>query len=130
MPRKNQFPMFSINTEVKNHKNVKPFTYLGSNASLDYEIINRIACQLIFLKFRHRHLDDRDITLGTKIKAYKAVVLNTIMYGSESYIDHILISLIPFIILASRQSSDIFLKKNIVLFTKCNIRSFFSLNLK
>ena len=69
---------------------MKSFTCLGSkvnsNGSLDDEITNRIAkATSAFGKLRHRLWNEREMKLDTKIQVYKAVVLTTLLYGSESW---------------------------------------------
>ena len=84
------FPATPITIDGNNLQYVKKFTYLGSTvnsyASLDDDIINRIAkATQAFGKLRHRLWDERGISLKTKIGVYKAVVLTTLLYGSESW---------------------------------------------
>ena len=83
-------PHTPITINGNNLKYVKTFTYLGStvnsNASLDDEIINRIAkATNAFGKLRHRLWDERGISLITKISVYRAVVLTSMLYRSESW---------------------------------------------
>lgn len=89
-PPVHNFPDIPIRVDGKYLKYVKSFTYLGSkvnwNASLDDEIIHRIAKATgAFGKLRHRLWNDRGISLRTKVCVYKAVVLTTLLYGSESW---------------------------------------------
>ena len=87
-PPVHQCPSTHIKVDGKNLNYVRSFTYLGSkvnyNASLDDVIINRIAkATTAFGKLRHRLWNERGIKLDTKIQVYKAVVLPTLLYGSE-----------------------------------------------
>ena len=89
-PPVHAFPEVPIKVDGHNLKYVKNFNYLGSkvNASgtLDDEIVNRIAkASSSFGKLRHRLWQDRGIRLETKIQVYKAVILTTLLYGSESW---------------------------------------------
>ena len=59
---------------------------MNLNASLEDEIINRIAKAInVFGKLWHHLWDERGISLRTKIGVYIAVVLTTLLYGSESW---------------------------------------------
>src|SRR6266536_6191570 len=69
---------------------VEKFRYLGStlsqNANIDAEITERIAgASVAFGRLRHRLWDDRNIKLHTKINVYRAVVISTLLYGSETW---------------------------------------------
>lgn len=71
-------------------KNVDSFVYLGSwaqsNAMLDKEIANRIGrASSSFGKLYDRLWKDHDISLKTKIAVYIAVVVTTLLYGSEAW---------------------------------------------
>lgn len=84
------FPETPIQVDGKNLKYVKMFTYLGgvvnSSASLDNEIINRISrASGAFGKLSTRLWNDRGISLKTKIEVYRAVVITTLLYASESW---------------------------------------------
>ena len=66
------------------------FCYLGStlsnNASLDKEIDARLAkANAAFGALRRRLWDDHGVRLDTKVAVYRAVVLTTLLYGSESW---------------------------------------------
>lgn len=69
---------------------VDNFKYLGSNissdGSLDKEITSRIqkACQALG-KLRVKVLQRHSISLSTKIKLFKAIVLTSLLYGCESW---------------------------------------------
>lgn len=59
---------------------------MNSNATLDDEIIHRIAkATSAFGKLHHRLWDERGIKLDSEIQVYKAVILTTLPYGSESW---------------------------------------------
>ena len=69
---------------------VPSFRYLGScvtnNVSLDQEIENRISSAAAsFGKLRRRVFDNRNLTVSTKTSVYRAVVLPTLLYGSETW---------------------------------------------
>ena len=89
-PPVHEFPDIPITIDGNNLKYVKTFTYLGStvnsNASMDDEIVNRISkATRAFGKLRHRLWNERGISLHTKIGVYRAVILTTLLYGSESW---------------------------------------------
>ena len=89
-PPAHQFPPAPITVDGQSLKYVKSFTYLGSavnsHALLDDEIVNRIAkASNAFGKLHHRLWNERGIRLETKIKVYKAVVLSTLLFGSEAW---------------------------------------------
>ena len=84
------FPETPLRVEGHALNYVKSFANLGSkvnsSGSLDYEIIHRIAkAASAFGKLRHRLWNERGIRLDTKVQMYKAVVLTTVLYGSESW---------------------------------------------
>ena len=69
---------------------VNRFAYLGShlssNTGIEDEVQYRLRCaSLAFGKLRKRVFDDHDIRTSTKIKVYQAVVLPTLLYGSETW---------------------------------------------
>ena len=83
-------PEIPITVDGHRLKYVRNFNYLGSkvntNGTVDDEIVHRIAkASGTFGKLRHRLWKVRGITLKTKIKVYKATVLATLLYGSESW---------------------------------------------
>ena len=87
-PPVHQLPTTPIKVDGKNLTYVKSFTYLGSkvnsNASLDDEIINRIArATNAFGKLRHRLWNERSLKLDAKIQVYKAVILIKLLYGQN-----------------------------------------------
>ena len=71
-------------------KNVEDFTYLGScvtaNCSLDKEITTRIAkASSSFGRLRAKVWNEKGLALKTKIAVYRAVVLPSLLYGSETW---------------------------------------------
>ena len=69
---------------------VEKFTYLGStlsrNVVIDDEINTRIAkASAAFGRLSKNVWERRGITTATKIKVYKAAVLTTLLYGSETW---------------------------------------------
>ena len=59
---------------------------MASDVSLDREINNRIsAAASAFGKLRKRVFDNHELELGTKIQVYKAVIIPTLLYGSETW---------------------------------------------
>ena len=67
---------------------VDHFSYLGSclssNADLDAEIQARLnSASGAFGRLRTRVFDNRDIYINTKIKVYRAIILPSLLYGSE-----------------------------------------------
>jgi len=69
---------------------VDNFSYLGSiissNANVDAEINHRIQqAAAAFGKLRSRVFQDRDIRIDTKLKVYRAIVITTLLYGSETW---------------------------------------------
>jgi hypothetical protein len=72
---------------------VKYFNYLGSivndRANMDEEITNRLnAASRSFWRLRERVFDSHDLTLSTKIAVYKAVVIPTMTYGCETWVNY------------------------------------------
>lgn len=70
--------------------NVDKFTYLGStvtcNLSLDVEINQRIAKAATTLgRLSERVWDNNSLTRSTKMGVYRACVLSTLLYGSETW---------------------------------------------
>ena len=85
-----KFPSIPITVDGKSLKYVRSFEYLGSKinccASLDDEIVNRISkASNAFRKLRHRLWNERSVSIQTKVSVYRAVVLTTLLYGSESW---------------------------------------------
>ena len=70
--------------------NVDKFPYLGSfisqNANIDHEITVRLAkATAAFGRLYDKVWDRKGIKLQTKLKVYKAVVIPTLLYGSETW---------------------------------------------
>ena len=66
------------------------FTYLGSTlsrtATINAEINNRIStASSAFGRLREKVWERRGISLETKLKVYRAVVLTTLLYGLETW---------------------------------------------
>ena len=81
-------PNISVNGKRLNV--VEKFTYLGSTLSrtavIDDEVNTRLAKASASFGRLHKNVWDRNgITIETKIKVYKAVVLTTLLYGCESW---------------------------------------------
>ena len=81
-------PHISIGETVL--KSVEQFTYLGcaisSNARIDGEIDNRLAkANSAFGRLYKRVWNNKHLRIITKISVYRAVVLTTLLYGSESW---------------------------------------------
>ncbi len=59
---------------------------MNSSGSIDDEVIHRIAkATNVFGKLRHRLWNERGVSLATKVQVYKAVILTTLLYSSESW---------------------------------------------
>ncbi|XP_063615914.1 uncharacterized protein LOC134789139 [Penaeus indicus] len=74
-------------------KAVHQFTYLGctntSDAKIDREVDNRLArANSAFGRLYKRVWNNRQLTKGTKISVNRAVVLTTLLYGSESWVTY------------------------------------------
>ena len=72
-------------------KTVHQFTYLGctitSDAKIDREVDNRLAkSNSAFGRLSNRIWKNKDLKKFTKISVYRAVVLITLLYGSESWV--------------------------------------------
>ena len=84
-------PHISIGETVL--KSVEQFTYLGcaisSNARIDGEIDNRLAkANSAFGRLYKRVWNNKYLRIITKISVYRAVVLTTLLYGSESWVTY------------------------------------------
>ncbi len=71
-------------------ENVDHFPYLGSHlssrADLDDEIQHRLKCAgTAFGRLKQRVFQDHDICTDTKMRVYKAVVIPTLLYASETW---------------------------------------------
>ena len=72
-------------------KTVQQFCYLGSiistDARIDKEVDNRLAkANSAFGRLRRRVWNNNNLKTHTKVRVYKAVVLTTLLYGSESWV--------------------------------------------
>ena len=62
---------------------------MASDVSLDREINDRIsAAASAFGKLRKRVFDNHELALDTKIRVYQAVIIPTLLYGSETWITY------------------------------------------
>ena len=80
----------SISVKGKELTVVDKFTYLGSALSrvvhIDDEVNTRIAkASSAFGRLKDNVWERRGISISTKLKVYRAVVLTTLLYGSESW---------------------------------------------
>ena len=74
-------------------KTVHQFTYLGctitSDAKIDRDIDNRLAkANSAFGRLYNRVWKNKHLKKSTKISVYRAVVLTTLLYGSESWVTY------------------------------------------
>ncbi|KAL8566846.1 hypothetical protein ACOMHN_052244 [Nucella lapillus] len=81
-------PQITVNGQTL--KAVETFTYLGStlshNANIDAVTNNRISkASSAFGRLREKVWERRGISLKTKLKVYRAVVLTTLLYGCETW---------------------------------------------
>ncbi|KAL8613134.1 hypothetical protein ACOMHN_035074 [Nucella lapillus] len=81
-------PQITVNGQTL--QPVETFTYLGStlsrNANIDAETNNRISkASSAFGRLREKVWERRGISLKTKLKVYRAVVLTTLLYGCETW---------------------------------------------
>ena len=86
----NQYHKRQITVNGQTLQVVETFTYLGSTlsctANIDAEINNRISkASSTFRRLREKVWERRGISLETKLKVYRAVVLTTLLYGSETW---------------------------------------------
>ena len=84
-----QPPSITINGTLL--KTVQQFCYLGSiistDARIDKEVDNRLAkANSAFGRLRRRVWNNNNLKTHTKVRVYKAVVLTTLLYGSESWV--------------------------------------------
>ncbi|GFN92963.1 hypothetical protein PoB_001946900 [Plakobranchus ocellatus] len=87
-----QPPHITINSSEL--KSTPQFTYLGctisSDARLDKEIDNRLAmANSSFGRLYKRVWNNKSLKIKTKIQVYRAVVLTTLLYGSETWVTYI-----------------------------------------
>ena len=81
-------PKISVNGQTL--QAVETFTYLGSTLSrtttIDAEINNRISkAGSAFGRLKEKFWERRGMSLETKLKVFRAVVLTTLLYGSETW---------------------------------------------
>ena len=74
-------------------KTVQQFTYLGctiiSDAKIDRKVDNRLAkANSAFGRLSKRVWKKKNLKKGTKISVYRAIVLTTLLYGSESWVTY------------------------------------------
>ncbi|KAI8484505.1 hypothetical protein Bbelb_377760 [Branchiostoma belcheri] len=91
-PRKEYRPP-CIKIGEKPLKAVHQFTYLGStitsDAKIDKEVDNRLAkANRAFGRLHSRVWKSKHLKKDTKVSVYKAVVLTTLLYGSESWVTY------------------------------------------
>ncbi len=91
-PPNSSTPVLPPNISIDNTslENVDHFPYLGSllssKAVIDEEVHHRLSCASgAFSRLRKRVFDNRNLQPKTKILVYKAVVLPTLLYGSETW---------------------------------------------
>ena len=84
-------PTFSINgNQLKNSEN---FAYWGSNLSFSGDLTNEIQRRInvassSFGRLSKRMFGNQNLTIHTKIVAYDAVVISTILYGCETWVPY------------------------------------------
>jgi len=74
-------------------KAVQQFTYLGctisSDAKIDKEVDNRLAkASSAFGRLYSRVWNNKHLKKATKVSVYRAVVLTTLLYGSDSWVPY------------------------------------------
>lgn len=84
-------PSIMINNEPL--KPVQQFKYLGSvisfDAQIDKDIDNRLSnASRAFGRLQNKVWKSKQLKLATKVSLYRAVVLTTLMYGSECWVTH------------------------------------------
>ena len=88
---KEAFHQPHIRIEDTELKSVQQFKYLGclisSDGKIDKDIENRLAkASCAFGRLQKRAWKNKHLKNATKISVYKAVVLTTLLYGSESWV--------------------------------------------
>jgi hypothetical protein len=83
----------SFTANGKAIEQVKHFNYLGSivndSANLDNEISNRLrAAFRAFWKLRERVFENHDLTISAKVAVYRAVIVPTLTYGCETWVNY------------------------------------------
>ncbi|XP_015780242.1 PREDICTED: uncharacterized protein LOC107358129 [Acropora digitifera] len=86
----NQYHEPQITVNGQTLQAVETFTYLGSTisrtATIDAEINKRISkASSAFGRLSEKVWERREISLENKLKVYRAVVLTTLLYGSETW---------------------------------------------
>ena len=89
-PPPNSNTPLNISIDNTRLKNVDHFPYLGSllssKSTIDKEVPHRLSCARgAYSKLKKRGFEDRDLQSKTKILVYKAVLLRTLLYGSEAW---------------------------------------------
>ena len=89
----NEYHAPHISTGETVLKSVEQLTYLGcaisSNARIDGEIDNRLAkANSTFGRLYNHVWNNKHLRIITKISVYRAVVLTTLLYGSESWVTY------------------------------------------
>ena len=83
----NKYITPNITVNCQSLVNVDKFPYLGSvksqKANIDNEIAGRLACTA-FGRLYDKVWDRKGIRLQTKVKVYKTVVVQTLLYGSKT----------------------------------------------
>ena len=70
-------------------KVVHQFTYLGCTITSDTKIDNRLAkSNSAFSRLYKRVWNKKHLKKGTKISVYQAIILTTLLYGSESWVTY------------------------------------------
>ena len=73
-------------------KSVQQFSYLGctisSNTRIDWEINNRLAKASSAFGRLYKRVWNKHLRSKTKISVYRAILLTTLLYGSESWITY------------------------------------------
>ena len=82
-------PMNSRETDGETVETVSDFIFLGSKITADGDYSHEIKRRLLLERKVMTNLDSifksRDVTLPTKVRLVKAMVLSVVMYGCESW---------------------------------------------
>ena len=82
-------PITSWQTDGETVETVADFTFWGSKITADDDEAMKLRCLLLGRKVMTTNLDSvlksRDITLPTKVRLVKAMVVPVVMYGHESW---------------------------------------------
>ena len=83
---------FDFGIQIKSHnlQAVDTFTYLGSTLSRDTQLDAEVNCRIsnassMFGRLRSKVWERRGISLPTKLKVYRAVVISILLYASETW---------------------------------------------